>query len=145
MERAGEFTIRHARWSHEADAIRSVRQRVFIDEQGVLPDEEWDDLDPSCHHLLAVDERGEAVGCTRLCPGGRLGRMAVLPRWRGQGVGRALLEHVVELARRLGLSRLEADAQVRALGFYRRLGFQVCGPEFLDARIPHRRVWRELD
>jgi len=138
------FKVRTADWNTEREAIRSVRRAVFIEEQGVYPEEEWDGLDPLCDQLLAEDGRGKVIGTARLSAQGKLGRMAVVRQWRGQGVGAALVEAVVRLARGKGIARLEADAQMRALGFYAGQGFSAYGPEFLDARIPHRKVCRDI-
>jgi len=138
------FSVRTADWSADSEAIRSVRRVVFIEEQHVYPREEWDGLDPLCDQFLAEDDRGNAIGTARLSAGGKLGRMAVVKQWRGRGVGAALIKVVVELARGKGIARLEADAQVRALDFYARQGFSVYGPEFLDARIVHRKVCMDI-
>ncbi len=138
------FAVRTADWSADSEAIRRVRRVVFIEEQAVYPEEEWDGLDPHCDQLLAEDERGSAVGTARLSAEGKLGRMAVLKEWRGRGVGAALIKSIVELARGKGITHIEADAQVRALGFYSGQGFKVYGPEFFDARIPHRKVCLDI-
>jgi len=140
----GAFRIRRADWQGDEPAIRRVRQKVFIDEQGVRPDEEWDGLDARCLHVLAIDGQGAAIGTARLTEDGKVGRMAVLGPWRKKGVGAALLEALIAVARDRGIRRLSADAQVRALGFYEEHGFVAEGPEFLDARIPHRRMYRDL-
>lgn len=142
---AEAFSIGQADWQKDASAIRRVRERVFIREQGVRPDEEWDHTDDRCLHFLAREGSGQAIGTARLTPDGHIGRMAVLRDWRGRGVGRALLEGVIEAARRRGLRRLVADAQVQALGFYLKAGFRPEGPEFLEVRIPHQRVELELE
>ena len=70
--------------------------------------------------------------------------MAVLKDWRGRGVGRALLQTLLELATRQGLARVTLSAQIHALGFYERAGFHVVGEPFIDAGIPHRKMVKEL-
>lgn len=130
---------------HRAEAdIRVIRETVFIHEQGVPVELEWDGLDSSCAHVLAWNDRGEAIGTARMQPSGTIGRMAVLKDWRGRGVGRALLETLLDLAVRQGLPRVTLSAQTHALGFYERAGFHITGEPFLDAGIPHRKMIKEL-
>jgi len=138
--KAKAFSVRPADWGADAPLLRAVRQAVFMIEQGVPADLEWDGLDPDCAHALALSARGEAIGAARLTPDGHIGRMAVLAVWRGQGVGRALLEAMLADARRRGFGQVALNAQTHAQGFYRRFGFAPEGGEFLDAGIPHVRM-----
>lgn len=124
-------------------ALKRVREAVFVAEQGVPPELEWDEIDPDCVHILARNEEGSVVGVARLCPGGHIGRMAVLAGWRGMGVGRAMLQFLLDHANREGVQHLHLNAQVSAVGFYEKAGFQVQGGEFMDAGIPHLRMIRD--
>ncbi|WP_370150357.1 GNAT family N-acetyltransferase [Streptacidiphilus sp. EB129] len=137
-------------------AVHAVRRAVFIVEQGIPEDEEWDELDATALHLLAVDQDGAPLGTARLIHGeqalaisGRpdaplLGRLAVLPAARGTGLGVALVRAVEEAGLARGARELELHAQVPALGFYERLGYLAEGPEYLDGGIPHRTMTRSL-
>ncbi|CBK43435.1 putative Acetyltransferase, GNAT family [Nitrospira defluvii] len=131
-------------WTTTGSAIRAIRETVFIHEQGVPVELEWDGLDSACAHVLAWNNRGEAIGTARMQQNGTIGRMAVLKDWRGRGVGRALLRTLLDLATRRGLSRVTLSAQTHALGFYERAGFDVVGEPFIDAGIPHRKMVKEL-
>lgn len=135
-----KFTVREARWEEAPEQLRAIRECVFIREQGVPEDMEWDGLDAECIHLLAETEQGDAIGTVRLLADGHLGRMAVLKEWRGKGVGSALLLRTIELARDMGLRRVVLNAQTTALGFYEKAGFTASGGEFMDAGIPHYRM-----
>ncbi|HYW77513.1 MAG TPA: GNAT family N-acetyltransferase [Gammaproteobacteria bacterium] len=132
-----EFIIRRAEWGPDTPLLRDVRTRVFIEEQKVPKDLEWDELDEGCIHALAEAE-GNPIGTGRLTPDGHIGRMAVLAEWRNRGVGAALLSHLMDAARERGDGFCELNAQVSAIGFYERFGFQAQGGEFMDAGIPHR-------
>jgi predicted GNAT family N-acyltransferase len=77
-------------------------------------------------------------------PDGHVGRMAVLPEWRGKGVGTALLSHLIEDAREQGMNQLVLNAQTSACDFYRRFHFEAEGEEFIEAGIPHVRMTRTL-
>jgi predicted GNAT family N-acyltransferase len=128
-------------WGQGESAIRLIRETVFVREQGVPLELEWDGLDPTCWHVLAWSDHGEPIGTGRLYQEGkhaRLGRMAVLTEHRKQGVGRALLRALLGLARTRGMTRAYLAAQVPAIGFYEQQGFQVTGEMFDDAGIPHR-------
>ena len=138
-----EFSVQRSSWTEAGAALGAIRHQVFIEEQGVPRELEWDGLDEDAEHLLAVDTDGQAIGCARVLAGGHIGRMAVLAPWRGRGVGRALLQRSIALCRRRGDPLLILNAQVQVTGFYARAGFITIGDEFMDAGIPHRRM--ELD
>jgi predicted GNAT family N-acyltransferase len=134
---------RVASWERDAQAMRRVRHEVFVVEQNVPPDLEWDGEDEACRHAIALID-GKCVGTGRLSPGGKIGRMAVVSSARGRGIGSALLEKLVEMAASAGMARVYLNAQTHALDFYARHGFVAEGPEFDEADIAHRRMVRLL-
>jgi len=117
---------------------------VFIDEQGVPEALEWDDDDAGATHFLALEDQDQAIGCARLLPDGHIGRMAVLPAWRGRGVGQALLRAVLDTAVQHGQRDVSLSAQTHAAGFYARHGFVAEGPVYPEAGIPHIAMHRSL-
>lgn len=138
------FLVRPARWQGDEAAIARVRRMVFIEEQGVPEALEWESRDGDCAWFVAEAGEGTIIGIGRLTPEGRVGRMAVLPEWRGRGVGSALLVAALTEARGRGQRRVELSAQSRAVPFYLRHGFCALGDEYLDAGIPHRTMTLEL-
>ena len=140
----GQFTLRILAWPDALPLARPVRERVFIEEQSVPRELEWDEWDEHSDHAVACDSRGEAIGTARLLPDGRIGRMAVLRQWRRQGVGAALLEALLEQARKRSLLLITLHAQISAAAFYRRFGFSERGGEFFEAGIPHVEMTLEL-
>ena len=98
---------------------------------------EWDGEDARAFHLLAVSDGGDPIATARLLATGQIGRMAVLPAWRGRGVGRAMLIRLLEHIERNHLPSPFLHAQTSALGFYAKLGFVAEGERFMDAGIPH--------
>lgn len=148
--------IRPAETAADMEQVHHVRREVFIVEQRIPEDEEWDDLDPLCVHLLATGPGGEPLGTGRLIHGeparkqsGRdgvvlLGRLAVLPAARGTGVGAALVRAIEQAGVERGAREMELHAQVTAIGFYERLGYTAHGPEYLDGGLPHRTMTRPL-
>jgi predicted GNAT family N-acyltransferase len=133
-----DFKVRLADWGRDELALREVRTSVFVKEQGVTEREEWDGLDAECVHAVAENPQQEVFGTGRLHPSGKIGRMAVLAEWRGQGVGAAILRRLLEEATSRGLDSVYLHAQVQVLGFYSRFGFVAEGEEFEEADIPHR-------
>ncbi len=138
------FAIRILPWSEALPLARPVREKVFVEEQGVPRELEWDEWDERCEHAVACDSQGRAIGTARLLPEGRVGRMAVLVEWRRRGVGAALLGALIALARERSMPRVTLHAQTHAAGFYRRFGFSERGGEFSEAGIPHVEMALEL-
>lgn len=124
-------------WERLREAAQSIRYQVFVLEQKVPEELEWDEMDPLCLHALARDEDGRPMGTGRLLPDGHIGRMAVLPGHRGSGVGGAILAALMARARARGDVSVVLNAQVQAQAFYARHGFAVEGGEFMEAGIPH--------
>ncbi len=132
--------VRRAHWRDDELPIRRIREAVFVREQSVPLELEWDGKDSEYVQVLAYSPGGEVVGTARMSPTGHIGRMAVLARWRGTGVGSALLTKLLTIARDEGLSEVYLNAQTEALGFYTRHGFLAEGEVFLEASIPHQRM-----
>ena len=157
------YTVQVASWQDDGWALRVIREEVFIHEQHVPVELEWDELDANCIHILAMDSAGNPVGTARLLLRGVIGRMAVLasklPKavpgerarrngdalaelkgWRRKGVGSALVLRLLEEARKRHMQQIALNAQTYAMGFYARFGFRTVGDEFIDAGIPHMRM-----
>ena len=139
-----QFTVRIIAWSEALPLARPVRERVFIEEQRVPRDLEWDEWDEASDHAVAFDAGGNPIGTARLLPDGRVGRMAVLKDWRRKGVGAALLVAMLDRARGRSMARVVLHAQTQAAGFYRRFGFNERGGEFVEAGIPHVEMTLDL-
>ena len=131
------FTIRVLDWNDAAALARPVREEVFVVEQRVPLEMEWDEHDAACRHAIAIAASGESIGTARLLREGRIGRMAVRKAWRGRGVGAALMRALLDEARAAGMAEIALHAQAHAAGFYRRFGFSARGEPFEEAGIPH--------
>lgn len=136
--------IRPASWARDEQAIRAVRLAVFVREQGISEAIDFDDADAACRHVLAWIG-GRAVATGRMAADGHIGRIAVLRDWRRQGLGRAVVGALVDLAARDGLAAVYLHAQLSARDFYLKLGFHEAGPPFEEAGIPHVNMTRDLD
>ncbi|MER5405095.1 GNAT family N-acetyltransferase [Streptomyces sp. NPDC002769] len=151
------YALRVAEDAADREACFAVRKEVFVGEQGVSEDIEYDAYDAWALHVLAVRDDGAPLGTGRLLYGedaaaktggdpgvGSLGRLAVTREARGLGVGVALVGAIEDAARARGLTSVDLHAQTHALGFYERLGYVAYGEEFLDAGIDHRAMRKTL-
>ncbi|MCX5344136.1 GNAT family N-acetyltransferase [Streptomyces atratus] len=151
------YTTRTVVDEQDRAACFQVRRDVFVGEQNVPEEIEYDAYDADAVHVIAVAADGSALGTGRLLHGsaavaktggdptvGSLGRLAVTKQARGLGVGGALVRAIEDAARELGLAAVDLHAQTHALGFYERLGYVAYGPEFPDAGIAHRAMRRAL-
>lgn len=138
------YTIRTTNWQDDSLFLRIIRETVFIKEQRVPVELEWDEFDNDCLHILTIDASGRPIGTARLLPDGHIGRMAVVEKWRGKGVGSAMLRRVLKEAKKQHLQQVVLNAQTVAIGFYKRFGFQVVGEDFFDAGILHVKMVRAV-
>ncbi|MGW4906789.1 GNAT family N-acetyltransferase [Streptomyces sp. NPDC004270] len=154
---ARAYEVRVAENPADLEACFAVRKQVFVVEQGVPEDLEYDEYDTTALHVLAIREDGVPLGTGRLLYGetaagktdgdlslGSLGRLAVSQEARGLGIGVALVRAIEDAARARGLRAVDLHAQTHALGFYERLGYEPYGPEYEEAGIPHQGMRRAL-
>jgi predicted GNAT family N-acyltransferase len=139
-----EVHVVEVEWARYHARLRKIRTIVFVHEQHVPEDLEWDGLDEDATHFLALDTAGRDVGCARLLPTGQIGRMAVLAAERNRGIGERLLAAAVAKAESLGFNEVFLHAQTHAVGFYERSGFGITGEPYTEAGIPHRSMTRLL-
>ena len=138
------FTVSLVRWQDCEPLLKSIREAVFINEQGVPAELEWDGLDEACRHALALSHKGDAIGCGRMLASGHIGRISVLPQWRKQKVGTAIMEALLNYARSHEYKQVDVDAQTYAIPFYHKFDFVEEGKEFMDAGLPHIKMRLKL-
>jgi predicted GNAT family N-acyltransferase len=130
-------------WQEASEEAYLIRQKVFIQEQGVPEEMELDELDSSARHALAYESK-LCVGTGRLVHldsrHAQIGRMAVLSTFRNRGIGKAILSHLIALAKAEGVLTLMLHSQVSAIPFYAKLGFITEGAIYDEAGIPHRNM-----
>lgn len=140
--------VRVGTWDTLGREAGAIRKQVFVDEQGIPAELEWDAGDALCLHAVAYNRFGLPLATGRLLahePGvSKIGRMAVLAAMRGSRVGRAVLDALMQAARQRGDRQVLLHAQSAAAGFYRRAGFEVQGAEFDEAGIPHLAMVKAL-
>ncbi|HMO44662.1 MAG TPA: YbgC/FadM family acyl-CoA thioesterase [Rubrivivax sp.] len=140
--------VRLGTWDELGREAQAIRSEVFIEEQRIPKELEWDAADASCVHAVAYNRFGMALGTGRLlehAPGvSKIGRMAVRQSLRGSAIGRALLDRLAGCARERGDRELLLHAQLSAAGFYARAGFSARGAPFDEAGIAHVEMVRAL-
>jgi len=141
--------VSELQWSQQHEALSAIRREVFIVEQQVPEELEWDGLDSGCRHILAQDitkgiDNNNAVGTGRLVSDGQIGRMAILKEYRRQGIGYEILKLLISMAASEGHAKIYLHAQLYAVAFYQQAQFKIIGNEFLDAGIVHVKMTRTL-
>ena len=136
------ITNRLAIWTDDKEVLSAIRHKVFIDEQNVPEEMEWDEYDESSTHYLATTEN-KVLAVARLKPDGQLGRMAVIAEYRHQGIGGMLLRFILQDIKQNNLTGIYLHAQVSAIPFYKKQGFIEYGDVFNEADIPHQKMLLE--
>ncbi len=135
--------VRIADWDKDREQLVAIRTTVFIEEQSVPEEMEWDEFDASATHFIAV-EKDRTTACARLKTDGQIGRMAVLASDRNKGTGTELLQFVLREAAAQSLTTVYLHAQLSALSFYEKQGFAAKGDIFYEANIPHREMLKKI-
>ena len=148
-ERGESMVQLHLGSWHDLKKLASpLRTEVFVHEQKVPAELEWDEADDTALHCVAVNRMGMALATGRLlvhAPGGaRIGRMAVMKTMRGSDLGARVLHALMDAARERGDRQVVLHAQCSAEGFYRRAGFAPHGAVFEEAGIAHIEMVRDL-
>lgn len=143
---ATTFSLQLTDWNSSKTPLKTIRDQVFIQEQGVPVELEWDDLDETARHILAkvvMEDKKLVIGTARIIIKNKqahIGRMAVLPAWRSLGVGAKILNRCIEYCYQQQLEKIVLNAQVSVLPFYQKAGFKICSEEFTEAGIPHKKM-----
>ena len=130
-------------WDDLAQDARVIREAVFIQEQQIAPEDEWDAEDTISTHFVAYLQ-DHPVATARLLKNHSIGRVAVLQSARGTGIGQNIMQAVIDQAKTEQREFLKLSSQVHAIGFYQNLGFDVQGEEYLDCGIPHIDMYLSL-
>lgn len=138
-----QFEILQVSWADMESHLRAIRTQVFIEEQSVSADLEWDGLDIDCIHLL-VKKDDSYIATARLLHNGRIGRMAVIKSFRYCGIGSAMLKKILIIAHSMEMKTVNLHAQVGAISFYEKFEFLKEGVPFDEAGTPHVRMQKSL-
>ena len=146
-----EYFIKSGVWSELKLDAEKIRRQVFIQEQSILEQDEWDALDAVSLHFVVYDRHlendlkiNQANATARLVENNSIGRVAVLKSYRSKGVGRLIMQQIIEHARTEKRQFLKLSSQLHAIAFYESFGFQVKGVGYLDCGIPHIDMYLKL-
>ena len=131
-----EFTVVVGDWHSLQQHAQHIRELVFILEQDIAPEDEWDDQDPISTHFVVYDA-DQPIATARLLSNDHVGRVAVLKEYRSKGIGKLVMQEIIALAKQQQRKELILSSQVHATQFYSGLGFAVQGESYLDCGIPH--------
>lgn len=135
-----DVEVAFASWGKHQAPLTELRTRVFVHEQQVPVELEMDDLDALCRHVMATIDHWHIIGTARLLPSNYIGRMCVAREYRGRGIGGKILSFLIEHAMHTEIDKLMLNAQISALSFYQRYGFEIDSEIFVEAGIKHRHM-----
>ena len=138
-----DFQIQSGNWHELQHDAQLIRRSVFVQEQNISENDEWDDQDAISLHFVVYDQN-QAIATARLLENHSIGRVAVLKQYRGKSIGQLLMQHIIQVASEQKREYLKLSSQFYVIGFYENLGFEVKGEEYLDCGIPHIDMWLSL-
>lgn len=130
------FRVQSGHWDKLEQDAKFIRKQVFIIEQNIPEEEEWDDQDMISDHFVVYDQ-DQPIATARLLQNNSVGRVAVLKTYRGQGIGRMIMLEIIRQAHQQDRTFLQLSSQVHAISFYEKLGFSIQGDVYDECGIPH--------
>lgn len=130
------FSVKQGSWDQLQQDAKLIRKLVFISEQNIPEQDEWDDQDAISQHFVVYDQN-QPIATARLLANNSVGRVAVLKAYRGQGIGRLIMLQIIAYAQAQKRPSLQLSSQVHAVSFYEKLGFSIQGDEYDECGIPH--------
>jgi predicted GNAT family N-acyltransferase len=130
------FRVQSGHWDKLEQDAKFIRKQVFIIEQNIPEEEEWDDQDMISDHFVVYDQ-DQPIATARLLQNNSVGRVAVLKAYRGQGIGRMIMLEIIRQAHQQDRKFLHLSSQVHAISFYEKLGFSIQGDAYDECGIPH--------
>lgn len=130
------FRVQSGHWNKLEQEAKFIRKQVFIIEQNIPEEEEWDDQDMISDHFVVYDQ-DQPIATARLLQNNSVGRVAVLKAYRGQGIGRMIMLEIIRQAHQQDRKFLHLSSQVHAISFYEKLGFSIQGDAYDECGIPH--------
>ncbi|WP_436660206.1 GNAT family N-acetyltransferase [Acinetobacter sp. P1(2025)] len=130
------FRVQSGHWNKLEQDVKFIRKQVFIIEQNIPEEEEWDDQDMISDHFVVYDQ-DQPIATARLLQNNSVGRVAVLKAYRGQGIGRMIMLEIIQQAHQQDRKFLQLSSQVHAISFYEKLGFSIQGDAYDECGIPH--------
>ena len=137
------LSVENGDWDQLQQDARLIRELVFIVEQNIPEQDEWDDQDAISQHFVVYD-RDQAIATARLLQNNSVGRVAVIQKYRGQGIGRMIMLDIIRYAQQQQHPFLKLSSQLQAISFYEKLGFVTQGDPYDECGIPHIKMMMPL-
>lgn len=138
------YRVQRGHWDKLEQDAKFIRKQVFIIEQNIPEEEEWDDQDMISDHFVVYDQ-DQPIATARLLQNNSVGRVAVLKAYRGQGIGRMIMLEIIRQAHQQDRTFLQLSSQVHAISFYEKLGFSIQGDAYDECGIPHIKMQLEIE
>lgn len=138
------YRVQSGHWDKLEQDAKFIRKQVFIIEQNIPEEEEWDDQDMISDHFVVYDQ-DQPIATARLLQNNSVGRVAVLKAYRGQGIGRMIMLEIIRQAHQQDRTFLQLSSQVHAISFYEKLGFSIQGDAYDECGIPHIKMQLEIE
>lgn len=130
------YQVKHGSWDQLQQDAKLIREQVFIVEQDIPEQDEWDDQDAISSHFV-VYHHDQPIATALLLRNNSVGRVAVIQEYRGQGIGRMIMLDIICYAQQQHRPFLKLSSQVHAISFYEKLGFVTQGSPYDECGIPH--------
>lgn len=134
------FRVENVDWGKAKHKLSKLREQVFVYEWRIPKEYEFDQYDDASFHVLVLDDENQEVATGRLTPLGELGRIAVVPRFRGPEVYQTLFQALIALARKHSIEQISVQCELEGVAYYQQQGFRPVGSVYMDAGIPRQRM-----
>lgn len=134
------LTIKNVDWEKAKHKLSKLREKVFVYEWRIPRECEFDQYDDCANHVLVLNEQDQEIATGRVTPLGEIGRIAVVPQYRGPEVYRALLQALVSKATHMGLQQVHVLCELEGVEYYQQQGFSPVGSVFMDAGTARQKM-----
>ena len=134
------FKVKSVDWGKEKHRLSKLREKVFVCEWRIPKEYEFDQEDQASYHVLVMDDENNEIATGRITPDGEIGRIAVVPRFRGPDVYQTLFHALLDIAKQHGLDDVSVQCELEGVEYYQQQGFRPVGTVYMDAGIPRQRM-----
>lgn len=132
--------VKDVDWENAKHKLSKIREKVFVCEWRIPRECEFDKQDSKATHMLVLDDEQQAIATGRLTPKGEIGRIAVVPKYRGPEVYQTLFGALISKANHLGLEKVFVHCELEGVDYYQKQGFEPVGTVFMDAGVPRQKM-----
>ncbi|GAC14653.1 GNAT family N-acetyltransferase [Aliiglaciecola lipolytica] len=134
------LTVKNVDWNEAKNVLSKLREKVFVYEWRIPRECEFDHQDMHAIHILVLDDNKQEIATGRLTSKGEIGRIAVVPKYRGPDVYHTLFKALIDNAERLGLQQVYVQCDLEGVDYYQKQGFNPVGSVYMDAGIARQKI-----